>query len=65
MGGRYLAWRPASMRREVRQDIVDEFDAFLGNEKFLGTLNWHFAGDATNQARVPEIIRRLRTIAGV
>jgi predicted nucleotidyltransferase len=59
-----LADEIATADSEVRQYIVDEIDAFLGNENFLGTLNWHFAGDATNQARVPEIIR-LRINAGI
>lgn len=45
--------------------IVDEIDALLADEQFVDTLNWHFAGDAANQARVPEVIQRFRRIAGI
>jgi predicted nucleotidyltransferase len=50
---------------ELRAYIVDEVDALLADEQFVSTLNWHFPGDADSQARVPEIVRRLRAIAGI
>jgi predicted nucleotidyltransferase len=49
----------------LREYIVDEVDALLGDERFVEALSWHFAGDEANQARVPELIRRLRAIAGI
>lgn len=50
---------------DLRSYIVEEVDALLADQSFVETLNWHFAGDDANQARVPEVIRRLRRIAGV
>jgi predicted nucleotidyltransferase len=50
---------------DLRSYIVDEIDALLGDKQFVDTLSWHFAGDTANQARVPEVIRRRRTSAGI
>ena len=49
----------------LRAYIVDEIDALLADERFVDTLNWHFAGDAANQARVPQVIQRFRNIVGI
>lgn len=60
-----LATEIAASDADLRAYIVDELDALLADEQFVDTLNWHFAGDAANQARVPEVIQRLRNIAGI
>jgi predicted nucleotidyltransferase len=55
----------ASADSELRQYLADEIEDLLGNPSFTDTLGYHFAGDAANQARVPEVLRRLRAIAGI
>lgn len=50
---------------DLRDYIVEEVDGLLADEQFVDTLSWHLAGDAANQARVPELIQRLRSIAGI
>jgi hypothetical protein len=50
---------------EIKDYIADEFDSLLGNERFVETLSWHLASDVANQARVSEIIVRMRSIAGI
>lgn len=50
---------------DLREYIVDEVDALLGDERFIESLSWHFHGDEASQARVPGLIRRLRAIAGI
>lgn len=47
----------------LRSHIVDEIDTLLGDTAFTSTLSYHLASDAANQARVPEILRRLRNIS--
>jgi predicted nucleotidyltransferase len=49
---------------ELRESVREEFDDLLGRPEFLDSLAWHLPGDAANQARLPELIRRLREIAG-
>lgn len=49
---------------DVRDYIQHEFDDLLADPNFIDSLNWHLLPDTASQARVPEIIRRLRTIAG-
>ena len=50
---------------EIKEYITDEFDSLLGDERFIETLSWHLASDVANQARVSEIITRMRAIAGI
>ena len=50
---------------DVREYLEDEVGAMLGQADFLDSLHWHFGGDAISQARVPELIRRLRQVAGL
>jgi predicted nucleotidyltransferase len=51
--------------QEVRDYVASEVDALLADSQFTETLSWHFTGDAPNQGRIPEVIRRLRVIAGI
>jgi predicted nucleotidyltransferase len=60
-----LANEVANTDDDLRSYVADEFDSMLGDERFVGTLNWHFSIDAANQARVTEVIQRLRAIAGL
>jgi predicted nucleotidyltransferase len=60
-----LATEIAASDADLRAYIVEEIDALLADEQFVDTLNWHFAGDAANQARVPQVIQRFRNIAGI
>jgi predicted nucleotidyltransferase len=60
-----LATEIAASDPDLRAYIVDEIDALLADEQFVDQLNWHFAGDAANQARVPQVILRFRNIAGI
>ncbi len=60
-----LANEVAGCDAEVRTYIVNEIDELLGDEQFVETLSWHFAGDAANQSRVPEVIRRFRRLAEI
>lgn len=50
---------------ELRDYITEEFDDLLARPEFLESLAWHLPGDVANQARLPELIRRLREIAGI
>lgn len=50
---------------DVRTYIKEEFDYLLATPEFVDSLSWHLLGDAASQARLPELIRRLRTIAGI
>lgn len=59
-----LATEIAASDADLREYIVDEIDALLADSQFVDTLNWHFTGDAENQARVPQVIQRFRSIAG-
>lgn len=49
----------------VKDYIATEMDSLLADASFVDSLSWHFPGDADSQARVPEVIRRLRLIAGI
>lgn len=50
---------------DVRDYIGEEIQTLLGTRGFVESVSWHLTGDAANQARVPEVIRRLRLIAGI
>lgn len=50
---------------EVRSYLKEEFDDLLATPEFVDSLSWHLPGDAVNQARLPELIRRLRAIAEI
>lgn len=47
---------------ELRRYIAAEFNALLEDRDFLMALAGHLPGDAASQARLPELIRRLRAI---
>ncbi len=49
---------------DAREYLEDEMGVLLGPAGFLDTLHWHFPGDAQSQVRVPDVIARLRRIAG-
>ncbi len=55
----------AATDSDLRGYLMEEIEGLLGDPQFTDTLNWHIAGDAANQARVPEVLRRLRSIAGL
>lgn len=55
----------AAADSDLRAYLMEEVEDLLGDPQFTDTLNWHFAGDPANQARVPEVLRRLRSIAGL
>jgi len=60
-----LAREIAVADAELRNYITEEFDDLLARPEFLDSLAWHLPGDAANQSRLPELIRRLREIAGI
>lgn len=47
---------------ELRRYIATEFNVLLEDRDFLMALAGHLPGDAASQARLPELIRRLRAI---
>lgn len=47
---------------ELRRYIAAEFNALLEDRDFLMALAGHLPGDAASQARLPELIRRMRVI---
>ena len=55
----------ANADQDVRSYIQEELDDLLGELAFTSTLGYHLAGDAANQRRIPLIIERLRSIAGI
>ncbi|MDQ3563989.1 MAG: hypothetical protein M3436_07555 [Pseudomonadota bacterium] len=55
----------AAADSDLRGYLMEEIEGLLGDSQFTDTLNWHFAGDAANQVRMPEVLRRLRSIAGL
>lgn len=48
---------------DLRKYLASEFRAMLDASAFLDALPGHLPGDAASQARVPELLRRLRAIA--
>ena len=50
---------------ELRRYIAAEFSALLEDRDFLMALAGHLPGDAASQARLPELIRRLRAIGNM
>ena len=53
----------ADSEPDLRNYLVAEVDDLLATREFVDSISWHLLGLAENQARVPEIIRRLRAIA--
>jgi predicted nucleotidyltransferase len=49
----------------IRDFIEDEIDALLADATFVDQLPGHFSGDAASQARVPVVVQRLRSLAGI
>ena len=50
---------------ELRRYVANEFNNLLEDYGFLVALPGHLPGDAASQARVPELIRRMRAIAAL
>jgi predicted nucleotidyltransferase len=50
---------------DVREYLEDEVGVLLGLPGFVDSLHWHFPGDEASQDRVPEVLERLRRIAGL
>jgi len=48
---------------ELRRYVANEFNNLLEDYGFLVALPGHLPGDAASQARLPELIRRMRAIA--
>ncbi len=48
---------------DVKEYLRDEIDSFLADTAFIESLAWHLSPDPANQARLPTVIERLRTIA--
>ncbi len=55
----------ASANPELHDYLRNEFELLLGEPTFTERLGWHLTGDAASQARIPQIIERLRKIAGL
>lgn len=51
--------------QEVRHYVVMEMNKLLDDRDFLLALPGHLPGDAASQARLPELMRRVRTIAAL
>lgn len=51
--------------QEVRHYVVMEMNKLLDDRDFLLALPGHLPGDAASQARLPELMRRVRTIAAM
>ena len=50
---------------ELRRYIVTEFNTLIEDSNFLMALPGHLPGDAASQARLPELIRRMRAIGNM
>jgi predicted nucleotidyltransferase len=48
---------------ELRKYLANEFRSLTGLAAFLDALPGHLPGDAASQARLPELLRRLRSLA--
>ncbi|MGH7440061.1 MAG: hypothetical protein ACRENE_30590 [Polyangiaceae bacterium] len=49
----------------VRRFVADGLRGLLGQDRFLDALPGHLAADAAGQARLPLVIRRLRSLAAL
>ena len=49
---------------ELREYLVENFQALLASDGFLEALAGHLPGDAASQARLPTLVNRFREIAG-
>lgn len=54
----------AGTNQELRDYLREEFETLLGDPTFTDRIGWHFAADSASQARIPQVIERLRAIAG-
>ena len=61
--------RPA-LREEIRASstslrayLAEQFQTLIGSAAFLDALTGHLPGDSASQARLPELIRRMRELA--
>lgn len=54
----------AATNQELRDYLREEFESLLVDPTFTDRIGWHFAADSASQARAPQVIGRLRTIAG-
>ena len=50
---------------EVKEFIREEFDFLVGDQPFVDQLPMFFRPDAADQGRVPNLISRLRQLAGL
>jgi predicted nucleotidyltransferase len=48
---------------ELREYLFGEFKTLISTSAFLDALPGHLPGDSASQARVPEVLRRLRSLA--
>ena len=48
---------------ELRKYLAQQFQALTASTEFLDALAGHLPGDSASQARLPELIRRLRELA--
>ena len=54
----------SSVPAELRAYIKKQLGSLLSSSSFMDALQGHLPGDAASQARLPELIRRLRSLAG-
>jgi hypothetical protein len=62
-GRRELIDEIKDVDKELRRYITDEMSRLLGENDFMLALPGQLPGDAASQARLPELVRRLRSIA--
>lgn len=55
----------AHSEQSLQDYIADEIEGFLGTPNFTDALPGHMAPDGGNQARIPAILQRLRTLARI
>jgi predicted nucleotidyltransferase len=55
----------SSADEDVRDYLEDEVDGLLADVAFTSTIGYHLQGDDANQQRIPVILQRLRSIAGI
>lgn len=49
--------------KDLREYLASEFNHLINTSAFLDAVPGHLPGDAASQARVPELLRRLRLLA--
>ncbi len=60
-----LASEVAATDEHLRDHLRAQFRGLLANDRFVESLSGHLPGDAGSQARLPLLIERLRTLAGL